>query len=237
MAKTVLVSAKKIVRRKKFVKYLKITAISLILGLAALFAVLALIYNGGRFTITLDPNFALESGIIIYEKKEDKRASRKLYADEIHFLDNISIKWLPSDIHEKYEGSHNGNNYIAYSFYIENEGERVVNYWYEVVFDDVIRRVDEAVRIMVFLNGEKSVYAKMNADTKEAEPDTIMFHSKNIAILEQREEFAPGTIDKMTIVVWLEGDDPDCVDDILGGEIKMRMNITEEHVEQKVDKK
>lgn len=237
MAKTVLVKADRIVKRKKFIKYLKITAISLIVLLTAVFIILSIIYNGGRFTITLDPNFALESGIVIYDKKDDKRATRKLYADDLHFLDNISIKWLPDDIHDKHEGSHNGNNYIAYSFYVENEGKRVVNYWYEIVIDDVIKRVDDAVRIMVFLNGEKSVYAKINAETKEAEPNTIEFRSKDLAVLEERSDFAPGTIDKITVVVWLEGDDPDCVDAILGGEIKMRMNITEEHVEQEVDKK
>ena len=38
--------------------------------------------------------------------------------------------------------------------------------------------------------------------------------------------------DKFTVVIWLEGDDPDCVDSILGGEIKMHMEIREEHKEQ-----
>ena len=39
----------------------------------------------------------------------------------------------------------------------------------------------------------------------------------------------PGDIDKFTIVIWLEGDDPDCIDNILGGEIKMHMEIREEY--------
>ena len=50
-------------------------------------------------------------------------------------------------------------------------------------------------------------------------------------ILEERKEFTPGDIDKFTIVVWLEGDDPDCVNAIIGGEIKMHMNIREEHLD------
>ena len=39
------------------------------------------------------------------------------------------------------------------------------------------------------------------------------------------------TIDKFTIVIYLEGEDPDCLNNIIGGEIKMRMDIREEHVD------
>lgn len=232
MAKPVVVTADKLVRRKKAIKITKIVFLSLVLILSILFVILSFIYNGGKFVISLDPNFALESGIVIYENLEDKDAKRKLYAEEINFMDNISIKWLPDDIDTKYEGAHNGQNYIAYTFYIENQGERTVNYWYEIAIDDVIKNVDEATRIMIFRNGEKTVYAKINADTGKEEEGTVAFYSKDIAVLEQRKDFKPGDIDRFTIVVWLEGDDPDCVNAIIGGEIKMHMDITEEHIEQ-----
>ena len=48
-------------------------------------------------------------------------------------------------------------------------------------------------------------------------------------MLEQRKNFKPNTKDHFTIVVWIEGDDPECLNDLLGGEIKMHMDITEEH--------
>ena len=32
-------------------------------------------------------------------------------------------------------------------------------------------------------------------------------------------------MDKITVVIWFEGDDPECVDDILEGEIKFSMDI------------
>ena len=232
MVKPVIVTADKIVRRKKASKITRITFLCVFVLLAVIFFILAIIYNGGRFVITLDPNFALESGIVIYDTLEDKDAKRKLYAEEINFMDNISINWLPADIDTAYEGSHNGQNYIAYTFYIENQGKEIVNYWYEVEIDDVIKNVDEAVRIMIFRNGNKTVYAKVNADTKKEEEGTKAFFSDKIAVLEQRKNFEPGNIDKFTVVVWLEGDDPDCVNAIIGGEIKMHMDITEEHIEE-----
>ena len=229
MGKPVIVTADKIVKRKKKFKYTKIILLALLLLIVIIFSILALIYNGGKFVITLDPQFALQSGIVIYENKDDRDVKRKLYAEEINFMDNISIKWLPSDIDKDYEGSHNGENYIAYTFYIENDGTETVNYWYEVGIDDVIKNVDEAVRIMIYHNGKSTVYAKMNGDTKKEEDGTKAFYSDDIAVLEERKDFKVGDVDKFTVVVFLEGDDPDCVNAIIGGEIKMHMNIREEH--------
>ena len=231
----VLVTAQKINRRKKIIKYTKIISLIVFIFLTIVFIILSLIYKGGKFTITLDPNSELESSLILFENSEDKEPKRKLYADEMPFMDNISIKWLPENIDTEAEGSHNGQDYIAYTFFIENKGKATVNYWYEMVIDDVIKRVDEAIRIMIFVDGEKTVYAKINGETKEAEPDTTPFYhntvttDENIAVLEKRTKFTPGDVDRITVVVWLEGDDPDCVNAIIGGEIKMHMNIREEH--------
>ena len=35
---------------------------------------------------------------------------------------------------------------------------------------------------------------------------------------------------------WIEGDDPECKNDLLGGEIKMHIDITEEHLSGKKEK-
>lgn len=232
MSKPVIVTADKIRKRKKTIKIVKIVFLCILLFLAILFVILSFIYNGGKFVITLDPNSSLESSLALFEDSDYKDVKRKLYAEEINFMDNISIKWLPEDIDNEQDGSHNGQNYIAYTFYIENKGKDVVNYWYEVIIDDVIKNVDNAVRIMIYRNGEKTVYAKINEDTNAPEDGTKPFVSKESAVLEQRKDFKPKDIDKFTIVVWLEGDDPDCVNAIIGGEIKMHMNIIEEHIEQ-----
>ena len=37
------------------------------------------------------------------------------------------------------------------------------------------------------------------------------------------EGFKVGDIDKYTIVIWIEGNDPECIDDIRNGHIRMRM--------------
>ena len=40
---------------------------------------------------------------------------------------------------------------------------------------------------------------------------------------------------KMVVVIWLEGDDPECNNDLLGGESRMHMDITEEHIADYTD--
>lgn len=229
---SVVVTGEKLRKRKIRLKVTKIVLLVLCFLLVCAFLILGIIYKGGRFTVSLDPNFSLESGIVIYEALEDKRSQRKLFASELEFMDNISIDWLPTNIDTEAEGSHNGDNYIAYTFYIENQGVEMMDYWYQVIIDDVIKNVDEAVRIMIFRNGEKKVYAKINEGLNRPEEGTVPFYSDKYAVLENRVSFKPGDIDRFTIVIWLEGDDPECLDNIIGGEIKMHMEIIEEHIEQ-----
>ena len=96
--------------------------------------------------------------------------------------------------------------------------------------DDVVKNVDRAIRIMLFRNGEKEVYAKANERTGEAESGTIAFKDNLTVMEKQRTGFNSGDIDRFTVVIWIEGDDPDCVDDLIGGMMKMHMDITEEHI-------
>ena len=228
----VVVTADKLKKRKKQSKLVRIVILVLLIIFAILYLMLGIVYSGGRFTITLDNNFSLESGIVLYESQETKEKKNKLYASELEFMDNISVDWIDKNVDNKGDGSHNGENYIAYTFYLENEGDEELNYWVECTIDDVIKNVDEAIRIMIFLNGEKVIYAKENSLTKEAERNTEKFYSETLPVLRKRESFKPGDIDKYTVVIWLEGDDPDCIDALIGGEIKMHMDIREEHINQ-----
>ena len=234
---TVKVTANKIKNRENTISRIRLIIIVLVLFLLILFSMLSLVYMGGDFVITLDPNFSVKSGLIMYDQAELKQEKLKLYANGIDFMDNISVEWLPNDIDSSKGGAHNGENYIAYTFFIENTGEKEVDYWYEVYIEDVIKNVDEAIRIMIIRNKERKIYAKINEQTQKEEENTIIFHSKDIAILEKREKLNKNEVDKYTIVIWLEGDDPDCLDNIIGGEIKLKMRIIESHLEPGSDKK
>lgn len=225
--------AKKEKKKRARKKVFKILLTLIILFLINIYIILAIFYRGENFTVTLDSEYGRESGLIIYEKRNDSENWRNfLRSDDIQFFTDISVDWLPPDIDNEGDGSHNGKNYIAYTFYAENKGQDTINYWATIKIDDVVRNVDEAIRVMVFKNGNKVIYAKNSRETGQPEPDTAPFYDEDTVMLELTENFKVGDIDKYTVVIWVEGDDPECKDDLIGGEIKMHMTLTEEHILQ-----
>ncbi len=228
----ITLNSEKIKKREQRIKILKITILLILLFLIILYFILRVVFELGDFTVSLDPQLQEKSGLVMYEKLSEKQNKKILKAEKLEYMDNICVKWLPENLTDA-EGSHNGENYLAYTFYLENQGVDPINYWYKVVSDDVIKNVDKAIRIMIIRNDEKIIYAKANETTGEAEivgdEITTKFYNDKELILKQRENMQPGEIDKFTIVIFLEGDDPDCTDELIGGEMKMHMEITEEH--------
>lgn len=231
MKNQVKVKTSSVKRNRKTKRIIKIALLILLLLLLILYIVGRLIYNSGNFTITLDRDLYLKNNIIIYDDVNYKVFRTELFAETLDTFDNISGNWLPENLAEHEGGSHNGDNYLAYTFYIENMGENTVTYWSEIIIDEVIKQVDEAVRIRVYKNGIMTTYAKIGQNG-EPELGTVPFAETTLVVRDSVNNFKPNDIDKYTIVMWLEGNDPECTDNILGGEIKMHMDFKSEFVEK-----
>ena len=233
-------TADKDARKKRRRTIAKIILTVIILFLINLYIILEIIYKGENFTVTLDSEYGRESGLVIYETQAEKSQRTYLKSKDIDFFTDICINWLPKDIDEEGDGSHHGEHYIAYTFYAENMGQETINYWARIDIDDVIKNVDKAIRVMVIKNGEQTVYAKGNETDggSETEPydiayypkTTVPFTTETLVMQDHVEDFKVGDIDKYTVVIWIEGDDPECLNDLIGGEIKMHMTLTEEHI-------
>ena len=140
-------------------------------------------------------------------------------------MTNISGEDIPDNV-DRINGSHNGNGYIAYTFYLSNTGHDTLAYTSELTMENVSGGVDEAIRIAVYKNGEKTVYGKTKSNGKGIESDCdYEFASSTVAVYEKQDSFPPGAQNKYTVVIWLEGNDPDCTDDIIGGKMKLGMNF------------
>ena len=226
MSVNVQLTAEKLKRRKKSNRIAKIILAILLLIIIIMYFVFNVIYNGYHFTISLDSNLYYENNVIIYDDSDYKTYRQLLNVESLEHFDNISYKWLPTDLND-YEGSHNGENYMAYSFYIENMGTNIVDYWNEIIIDDVIKDVDEAIRLRVYFNGESITYAKLSA-LGTPEKETVAFESENIVMSSHISEFKPGDIHKYTIMMWLEGSDLECTNNIIGGEFKAHMEFKSE---------
>jgi hypothetical protein len=57
-------------------------------------------------------------------------------------------------------------------------------------------------------------------------PKPKLFVSDSIVARENFVKFEPGQVKKFSVVMWLEGYDPDTDDDVLGGRIKLQMNFS-----------
>ena len=96
----------------------------------------------------------------------------------------------------------------------------------EMTMENVTGGVDEAIRVAVYKNGEKTVYGKTKSDGSGIESDCDSeFEASTVVMSTKTEDFEPGAKDKYTVVIWLEGNDPDCLDDIVGGTMKMGMDF------------
>ena len=204
--------------------------IALVIGL--LVAVIAVTYvisyfydKFGAFTVKVNKYDMAKQGLSLSEEPEYERTVSELNAKIVYDMTNISGKDLPPTV-DKINGSHNGENYIAYTFYLSNAGRDTVSYEGEMVIENVTKSVDDAIRIAIYINGQKTVYGKTksNGGGKESDCDKE-FLSSTVVMRTQKEGFAPKDRDKYTVVIWLEGNDPDCVDAIVGGTIKFSMNF------------
>jgi len=179
----------------------------------------------GSFTVRINKYDMVRQGLTLSETPDYEIANARLDADIVHDMTNISGEDLPKNI-DSINGAHNGESYIAYTFYLINSGDDTLTYTGEMSIENVSKGVDEAIRIAVYRNGEKTVYGKTKSDGSGKEKDCDSeFTSSTIVMTTEHEKFEAQAKDKYTVVVWLEGNDPDCVDAIIGGTLKLSMNF------------
>lgn len=213
---------------KKHVLVTRIMALLVVILIAIVAIAYAVSYfydKFGSFTVKVNKYDMVNQGLSLSETPDYDHTIAELNADIVYDMTNISGEDIPLNV-DSVNGSHNGKNYIAYTFYLINSGEDTLSYEGELHFENVTKNIDEAIRVAVYVNGEKTVYGKTksNGSGKESDCD-FEFLSSSIVMRETVNNFSPKAKNKYTIVVWLEGNDPDCLDDIVGGTMKLGMDF------------
>ena len=216
-----------------------ITLIAIVLLLSAAYLVSAFYDRYSSFTVSTAYSGSGSSGkggsdsrgssllklaLSLSETPDFARPTTRLYGDAIENCTNISGHSIPENV-DSINGQHNGENYIAYTFYLKNAGLEAVTYEYVVNILNVTKNTDEAVRIRLYVDGTPTTYAKTKKDGTGPEKDTVEFLTESIVVRNRRAYFLPGDITRFTVVIWIEGDDPECLDDIIGGKFKVKMDI------------
>ena len=213
-------SAGEIKRYRRAIQFIKATVSLLIVAVTITYIASALYSRTGNFTVGI--NKFEDYGLSLCEEQNFLHPQTQLVAKAHDNVTNMSVLDLPTDLDSPATGgSHNGSNHLAYTFFLKNSGEFTVTYEFYVYITNVTNQVDRAVRIRVYRNGVYTDYARSASDGSGAEPGTTAFMSDSIVCREQLSDFAPGQITRYTVVIWVEGDDPDCLDHLIGGQIKV----------------
>ncbi len=212
-----------IVKYDKRKKILSVILTVCLVILIILFLVSMLVTQWGDLIISVDSP-AVKRGIVLSEDPDFKTQGASLSAKQVDDVTNITYEWLPVDLDTSEDGEHNGENYVAYTFYCKNNGQVALDYNAVLEITGVAKSADEAVRVMVYKNGEPEIYGKGTYDDRNtAETDCTKFEDDTTVMTTRTENFEVDQVDKYTIVIWIEGNDPECIDDIRNGHVRMRM--------------
>jgi hypothetical protein len=202
---------------------LNLILLGLMLLVAGLFIIAFMQEKMGNFTINLNRLELYRRGIAIDEDGNFSDPTARLNADTVQDATNTTLEDLPEDLDE-IDGNHNGKNYMAYTYYVRNAGKEDMAYEAVITLDSSAKGAEEAVRVAVWRNGERVIYAEPAADGSE-EDGCVNFQEHEVVCTYTEENFLVGNVDKYTIVIWMEGEDPECVDSIVGGSVEFSMNI------------
>lgn len=217
--------------------------------------------KAGHFTINMSDKM-FRNGFVLSETVDFASPQVQLFSDPVDDAPCISFAQIPENV-DDHEGNHGEETYFAYTFFLRNEGEEIVDYHYELAINSESKDLSKAAWIMIFEDGQMKFFAKPNEGNPEVIPNysvsdrgypnpallsqaaekeqfeyigtngskayyrivPINFDSDTIVEEKLRYDIAPMDVHKYTVIIWLEGDDPDCTNDLIGGHIGLEMNF------------
>lgn len=189
--------------------------------------------NVGDLVITVDSLTVRALALSETGQFGEDDATTLLAVSGIKDVRDSTYSYIPEDIREGdgLKSDNENNMWFAYSFYLKNMSNVSVGYSGIFKFEQRTKGVDGAVRIMVLVDDEPPViFARPKADGTPEQLNanggtikkgyrTTPFTEDEVVIYENPAT-PVGLIQKFTIVIWLEGWDPECVDAIVGGRLE-----------------
>lgn len=231
--------------RIKFNKIAKIAAAISVFIVVVMASFTFIGANGANFVVKFDGDDGL--GLALYNTDAmDKPFSRLSYPTLIDQKD-VSLSWIPENIEEGLgdKSDRNRSWYFAFSFLLRNESTVPVDISLEINANKVKQNVDSAVRLALYRNvigsGEPSIrriFAKpQESGENVGKPEITMDYNGNV-LYETEPFLSPtkicslrydklkiGEVNKFTVLIWIEGYDPECKDELKGGTMSMDMSI------------
>lgn len=244
--------------RYKIVKSMVLLFI-LITGLLSGFIGLVAFFGDymGTFVISLDDN-SYNLGIALSEKKSFANPTSRLSVNPVNRTEPTTF----SDIDFKNSVLTDGNlkekdmtYYIAYTFYIRNEGDLAVNIQLNLSTVEVRKNVDDCLRVAIIREGSVNQKGDLVCQSAEmfvksgqykdevtysylTEKEKELYDIFTIREYDDSEKMGkyvlenlkPHEVYKYSLFIWVEGWDGDCGNNIKEGQIKMNLNFTIQNI-------
>ncbi len=224
------------VRNYRMLRRLIPAILSVIAVLIALAYVVSVMYTKfGSFTISVNKYHVLQYGLSLSEDRYFLTPTARLDCKASEEMTNIDGTTLDELDLGAVDGNDSGENYLCYTFYCKNTGKEILSYEYGINIASMTMDIEKAVRIRLItnLNGEldhKTDYARSAGVDDQGnaipEPNTTPFFNKTTVVKDIVNDFKPNDVMKYTVIIWLEGNDPDCVDSVIGGVMKIDMKFS-----------
>lgn len=210
--------------------------------------IITVLYNKyGSFTVMVNKFDSAEYGLTLSDNRDFYNRVSRLNSKASEEVTNISGRDLPQNFDTDVGGvkHHEGDDWVAYTFFVMNAGSKTYDVDYQMIIVNMTKDIEEAVRVRVYLDGDGGTdYARPRLTPRRDEKGEIIINSKGEPDFKEEAfcdemfysdhtvlegiwyNYHPGEIKRVTVVIWLEGDDPECKDNIVGGEFKVDMNFS-----------
>ena len=198
----------------------------------------------GNFVINVDSHTDVR--LSLSSQSDLSRQTERLAYDSVMELNDTTYAWLPNDIARQGVGNVSDtekSTYLAYSFYLINNSSRALDYDMELNLLDTIGDPLGMVRVMLIeeendtFDSSNRIYALPEQTVEreqalQADLATLRSYTTESFLLGENKlfsvnvkDFEAGAHRKYTVVIWLEGCDPDCNNDHIAARAKMQLDI------------
>lgn len=214
--------------------------VSIIIAILAYFGI-----NMGTFVISLDDS-AYRTGISLSTEPEFIGRYPNLLVNPLNGAEPIGyVQIRQEDVintNGDYDDPDKFATYIAYTFYLKNEGETTVDLNFEINITKATNKLDSALRVMlietdvetgnrigthVYLKDDENDIYEVGTPERAKVPESYLTYFNDDFNVTKDEiiNFRPEKIKKYSIIIWLEGYDVDCKEHIKSGQLKMSLNF------------
>ena len=233
MKKSKNTKVSKLYGRKKLM-----TTLTVLFGVIVAIIIILSYYgqNVGSFTVKIDDDLSERKIYLSLDETFQTKMSR-LEADSLDDATATTYTRLNKDICRNTIGSTVGQNrsYVSFTFFLKNESTEAVDITETFKITKVKENLDDLAWVWYFDDQEDTdgtVYTKENTEPYVDDnllkdyPDTTSFLDSDTVFTKDRMAVAPNEVKRITVITWVDANDPDIKNYSASGAIRFTLTFT-----------